>query len=365
MWKRPNSLLCFSGTLLSNSKGWLALLIVGFVFSADATITLSPWNPIFQGIDLATGDADASEPTLQHVITMRVDLSNTNISFFSTPSNGTNSLDTFGQTTGTFMSTYHVQAAINANFFSPCCDTTPNEPKTLLGLAMSQGNTVAPQVSSGTGSAVLLIAKNNLATMLITSNTISTANVYTAVAGSQMLLVNGANVAPVDTLNPRTAVGLSQGNRYLYMMVIDGRETDHSAGATLFDTGTWLSRFGAYNGLNLDGGGSTAMLQSISNTPTVLNEPSDGQQRVVGNNFGVFALAIVPPRLTLVGLTTNRFVYFSFNTVPGISYLIDASTNLSNWVTLANVTNGTAQYTYTDSSSTNLAKRFYRVRWAQ
>ena len=353
MCKRPTSLFAFRARLLAKFKCWLFLSIVGCVVSADATITISPWNPIFQGIDLATGDADASEPTLQHAITMRVDLSNTNISFFSTPSNGT------------FMSVYHVQVAINANFFSPCCDTTPNEPKTLLGLAISQSNTVASQVSSGTGSAVLLIAKNNQSTMLVTSNSISTANVYTAVAGSQMLLINGKNVAPVDTLNPRTAVGLSQGNRYLYMMVIDGREADHSAGATLFDTGTWLSRFGAYNGLNLDGGGSTAMLQSISNQATVLNQPSDGQQRVVGNNLGVFALPLVSPKITSVGLTTNHLVQFAFNTIPGISYQIDASTNLSNWVTLANITNAGAQYTYTDSSSTNLVRRFYRIRLSQ
>jgi len=148
-------------------------------------------------------------------------------------------------------------------------------------------------------------------------------------------------------------------------MVIDGRETDHSAGATLFDTGAWLSRFGAYNGLNLDGGGSTAMLQSISNKATVLNNPSDGQQRVVGNNLGIFAPPLVPPILTSAGLTTGQLVYFSFNTSPGISYQIDASTNLSNWVTLANITNAGAQYTYTDSSSINIVERFYRVRWSQ
>ncbi len=365
MWKRLHSFFSVRRALLPGFWSWIAVLVISLAVSANATITVNPWNPIFQGIDIATGDADASEPTLQHVITMRVDLSNTNISFFSTPSNGTNSLDTFGQTTGTFMSTYHVQVAINANFFSPCCDTTPNEPKTLLGLAMSQGNTVAAQTNSGTGSAVLLLAKNNQPTMLVTSGNISTTNVYTAVAGSQMLLVNGKNVAPVDTLNPRTALGLSQGNRYLYMMVIDGRETNHSAGATLFDTAAWLSRFGAYNGLNLDGGGSTAMLQSISNKATVLNQPSDGQQRVVGNNLGVFALALVPPRLTSVVLTTNHLVQFSFNTSVGASYQIDASTNLSNWVTLANITNGSAQYTYTDPSSASITSRFYRVRLTQ
>jgi exopolysaccharide biosynthesis protein len=58
---------------------------------------------------------------------------------------------------------------------------------------------------------------------------------------------------------PRTAVGVSANGRYVYLITIDGRQPGFSDGATLFETAEWLRRFGAYQGLNLDGGGSTTM----------------------------------------------------------------------------------------------------------
>jgi len=47
------------------------------------------------------------------------------VEFFSTPSNGTNDLETFGQTTTTFVDSYGVALGINANFFSPVLRRSP------------------------------------------------------------------------------------------------------------------------------------------------------------------------------------------------------------------------------------------------
>jgi hypothetical protein len=41
--------------------------------------------------------------------------------------------------------------------------------------------------------------------------------------------------------------------------VVDGRQL-RSFGATTGELGEWLTKFGAYSGLNLDGGGSTTMV---------------------------------------------------------------------------------------------------------
>ena len=73
------------------------------------------------------------------------------------------------------------------------------------------------------------------------------------------------------------------------MMVIDGRQKGWSDGATLAETGAWLLRLGAWNGLNLDGGGSSAMAKSQRGAARLLNRPSGGIQRVNGNHLGVFA----------------------------------------------------------------------------
>ena len=62
----------------------------------------------------------------------------------------------------------------------------------------------------------------------------------------------------------------------------------------------WLSRFGAYNGLELDGGGSTTMVRSDDHGGViVLNRPINqgipGNQRWNACHLGVFA-APLPPR---------------------------------------------------------------------
>src|ERR1043166_5932870 len=84
-----------------------------------ATITTDGWVPIFKGIDYTTGEADTNEARLQKVFALRVDLQEPSVEFYSAPSNGTNDLETFGQTTTTFVNTYGVAIGVNANFFSP------------------------------------------------------------------------------------------------------------------------------------------------------------------------------------------------------------------------------------------------------
>jgi exopolysaccharide biosynthesis protein len=117
-------------------------------------------------------------------------------------------------------------------------------------------------------------------------------NVWTAVSGFGIILSDGNNVGDSKTIHPRTAAGLSRDNRYLFLMVIDGRQAGYSEGATLYETAEWLKSFGAYNGLNLDGGGSSSLVRSDgSGGAIILNRPIHlgivGKERIVGNNLGV------------------------------------------------------------------------------
>ena len=111
--------------------GGLAGLIVAVsALPAPAAITINPWEPIFQGIEFTTGAADTNEVRQQKVFVLRVDLTEPTIEFFSTPSNGDAPLETFGQTTTTFVETSGVAVGVNAGFFSPV-NTTPNDPREL------------------------------------------------------------------------------------------------------------------------------------------------------------------------------------------------------------------------------------------
>jgi hypothetical protein len=85
--------------------------------------------------------------------------------------------------------------------------------------------------------------------------------------------------------HPRTAVGLSRDRQTLYLMVVDGRSSS-SIGMTCAEEATTLRGLGAWDALNLDGGGSSAMWLSGTG---VVNAPSDGSPRVVANHLGVNA----------------------------------------------------------------------------
>lgn len=277
----------------------LSALVISIPAQVQAAAIVSEWEPIFEGIEFATGSDD--EPD-QQVKSFRVDLSSPEIQLFSTPDNGILPEETIAQTTSQFLDEFDLQVAVNANFFAPCCNPVA-EPKDLIGLAISEGDIVSPSdgmVSGNIGLVPdsLLITKDNHATIASTRPGNDFSNIFTAVSAGPRLLVDGEIVVPetppdaFSDLNPRTAVGLSEEGQFLILLSIDGRQPGVSEGATLFQTAEWLTRFGSFQGLNLDGGGSTTIVREDEfGNSLILNTPSspNGVERFNGNNLGVFA----------------------------------------------------------------------------
>ncbi|MDY0060463.1 MAG: phosphodiester glycosidase family protein [Myxococcota bacterium] len=87
------------------------------------------------------------------------------------------------------------------------------------------------------------------------------------------------------TRQPRTGLGLSRDGRTLYLAVVDGR-SGSSLGVTTQKLGSILKDVGAWQGINLDGGGSSTMWVQGRG---VVNRPADGSERTVSNHLGVFA----------------------------------------------------------------------------
>jgi hypothetical protein len=103
-----------------------------------------------------------------------------------------------------------------------------------------------------------------------------------------------ATFAPVR--HPRTIVGVASGGRRLLLITIDGRQPGYSVGTTNRESARVALALGATEAINLDGGGSTAMViaraAADSTRFQVANRPSDPQgERAVGN-----ALVIVRRR---------------------------------------------------------------------
>ena len=245
-----------------------------------------PWRPIFRGIDHAT--TETSTPVPMKLNALRVNLQAPGIAFLVTPSNGDAPLDTTGTWTSTFLRTYQCQAAVNASPFRPVVQKEQT-PEDVLGLSVSRGDVYSP---AATSYGALLISRDNKA--WIATPPIKKTNAYNAVGGFRLLLKEGKNVAANDIRHPRTAVGISKNGRWLYLVVLDGRQKGYSEGATTAEMAEWMRSFGSWDALNLDGGGSTAMVIADGHGGAkVLNRPIDlgipGKERVVANHLGVFA----------------------------------------------------------------------------
>jgi len=98
-----------------------------------------------------------------------------------------------------------------------------------------------------------------------------------AVAGFATLLVDGQDVSKEGTpLHPRTALGLDREGRWLWLVVVDGRQAGYSEGIALRELAALMKGLGCWDALNLDGGGSSTMLVADDKgTLQVMNRPSD------------------------------------------------------------------------------------------
>ncbi|WP_256257000.1 phosphodiester glycosidase family protein [Nonomuraea pusilla] len=117
------------------------------------------------------------------------------------------------------------------------------------------------------------------------------ADVKAAVGGNYVLVKDGVVQNSTDpAAHPRTAVGFSADGRTMYLLTVDGRQTD-SRGVTLDELAAMMADLGAANALNLDGGGSSTLLarEPGSADVQVENSPSDGGERHVPNGLALYA----------------------------------------------------------------------------
>lgn len=139
-------------------------------------------------------------------------------------------------------------------------------------------------------------------------------NLQMAISGGAVLLKDGVMPQPFSHLvngrHPRTAIGSSKDGKQIFMVTVDGRQQG-SIGMTLEELSQFMSELGAYNALNLDGGGSTTMVARKLGTTTleIVNTPSDGVQRGVTSGVGVLSLAPPAPLDGLIIDTDDTNVF--------------------------------------------------------
>lgn len=250
-----------------------------------ATPAPADWKPLFQGIDYVNQVVSTPRPLVGH--TLRIDLRTRGVSFLATPGSGLAGSHTIGKVTSRFLREHRLQAAINAAPFGPVY-SAELKPMSIVALTVSRGRMVSP----ATDLPALLISRRNRAR--IAEPPFDLRDVYTAVGGFGVVLRGGTVGGSGPPLHPRTAAGISQDGRYLFLLVVDGRQSGYSEGITTAEVGEWLKNLGAADGINLDGGGtSTLVVEGDGRKPVVLNRPIHagipGNERPSASHLGIRA----------------------------------------------------------------------------
>ena len=159
------------------------------------------------------------------------------------------------------------------------------------GIVVSGGKLIA---SANSNYDALVFYKDGKAAIVNQSAIKSIENIENAVGGFHQILRNGELTQRTHNRkarHPRSAGGISQDGKYLYLAVIDGRRAG-SVGATEEETALLLRSLGSWEGINFDGGGSSALAMRFAdgkvravNTP--IHGGIQGQERAVAGCIGV------------------------------------------------------------------------------
>ncbi|MEY2593739.1 MAG: hypothetical protein RI972_1428, partial [Pseudomonadota bacterium] len=283
--------------LIDRREAMRAKLRVGAPGAQAAAVLAPTWEPRYPGV--ATAQLQLSEPRQAVLHMARVDLRTPCLQWLATPPAGLGEAplappgrhtpETIGVKTSTFLRQHQLHLAINAAPFGPVVDQE-GMLMDVAGFQVSQGRPVSGP--SKDYPALLLMADGSVR---IQPPPFPQQGVLNAVGGFDIVLRDGQDVAPkavVPSVHPRTAVGVSSDGRWMWLLVVDGRQLDYSLGATLHDLAAWLKALGASEGINLDGGGTSALvLRGSSGQAELVNRPIHrnipGNERVSASHLGL------------------------------------------------------------------------------
>jgi len=246
----------------------LPLLLVSLALASDAWTTPLPW------VDLLTRSVSGSDP--QRIWVARVDLCEDGVRPRAT------TWDERQQTTSDWAEGVGASIAINGAFFS-------YSDYSAVGWSIGDGEDW-PTAYNASGYSAVAFATWARATIFADGTVFPVEGEdwwREQVPGWPLIVWDGAAVDIACTShlcddNPRTAIGLTSDGETAILAVVDGR-SDAAQGMDMAELQELMLEMGAYSAMNLDGGGSTTLwLDGMG----VLNEPSDGSERVVASHLG-------------------------------------------------------------------------------
>lgn len=231
---------------------------------AAAAAPRLPWSPVDGAAGLLYAKDVATPGQVLHWL--RLDLRDPTLALTLTPPRDR------GQTLDQFEGATKALAAVNASFF-----TSRFEPR---GWTVSAGEVWTPVLAAAV-SPLLQCNAMKQCDMQLTPPVPAPPPGGLAVGGTPWLIRDGVARQPSDDAScafckvrhPRTAVGLDDARRFLTLVLVEGRQPG-ALGMTLSELAHQMRLRGVTQALNLDGGGSTALLlegQLVTGRP--FNEP--------------------------------------------------------------------------------------------
>ena len=186
---------------------------------------------------------------------------------------------------------------VNAGFFGPVVDSE-GVAMDAAGFVVADGVITSPALVPSQDSAVVkAVVCFDAKHVIIDDVQFCPPRFREGLAAGPRLLRDGvvASDPANGTRHPRTALGISATGDTVWLVVTDGRQAGYSEGATLGEMAALLKGLGAVNAINLDGGGSSALVYNDPATGLrVLNRPIQsgvpGKERPVATHIGVFTV---------------------------------------------------------------------------
>lgn len=254
-----------------------------------ATINSDTTYRVMDGVTATEIKYLSSTGLAMKAFVFEVDLTETTTKIeVSTPNNG----PAFGLQRMTKQATYEdavghkVWAGINADFFN----TTTGVPQ---GIVYKEGLAIKTSVTDNINTFFAIKADGKAVIGDQEKYNLIKADLREAVGGRVTLLKEGIALPQASkVLEPRTCIGVSADGTKVYMLLVDGRNFHYSNGMNYDDLAKFMKALGAYDAINLDGGGSSTFF--VRTTPDftdrrffIRNWPNDngGEERAVANGL--------------------------------------------------------------------------------
>jgi hypothetical protein len=252
-----------------------------------AVETVKPaWQTVADGINFFHGKI--SNPRLEFWA-VNIDLSSPNIQIVVRDGMTDGNSDITQSTkVSSFVRANNLIAGINAVPFD-IITSREGQPVKNVGLVISDGRLLA---SANPNYDALVFYKSGAVEIVNQSTIKSIENIENAVGGFHKILADGKPAQRTENReerHPRSAAGISANGKVLCLLVIDGRRAD-SIGGTEEETALLLHALGSFNGINFDGGGSSALVMrdgSIRAVNTPIHSGIPGRERPVAGCLGV------------------------------------------------------------------------------